>query len=95
MSLLVSLGALVFLGERSPKFFNMSKKGYSFSKSLGGMALLKSPRKTHQGGRFVAWKASSEVNMSVEAIYPLWGGGKPCKGKCWMFEVDTCWGTSD
>lgn len=68
MSLLVSLGVLVFSGERSPKFLNMSKKGHSFSKSLGGMALLKSPGTTHRGGRFLAWEASPEVNTSVEAI---------------------------
>lgn len=39
------------------------------------MALLKSPRTTYQGGRFQAWKASSEVNMAVEAIYTPCGVG--------------------
>lgn len=78
MSLLVSLGLLVFWGERSPKFFSVSKgeKGRSFSKRPGGMLLLKSPKTTQQGGRFLAWKASSKVNQSVEVIYPLregWG----------------------
>lgn len=95
MSLLVSLGVLVFSGERSPKFFNMSKKGHSFSKSLRGMTLLNSPGTAYQGGRFLAWKASSEGSASVEAVHPLRAGGKPCKGKCWVFEVDMCWGTRD
>lgn len=61
--------------ERSPKFFNMSEKGHSFSKSLRGMALLKSPRATHQGGRFQAWKASSELNSRLLKLYTSCGVG--------------------
>lgn len=74
MSLLVTLGVLVFSGERSPKFFKVSKgkEGCSFSKKKpGGMLLLKSPKTTQQGGRFVAWKASSKVSKSAEVMYPL------------------------
>lgn len=39
------------------------------------MLLLKSPKTTQQGGRFLAWKSSSEVNVSVEVIYALGGVG--------------------
>lgn len=80
-------GGACLPGERSPKFFNMSEKGHSFSKSLGGMALLKSPRTAHQGARFQAWKASPEVKMPVEAIYPLVGWGQALQGE--MLDV---WG---
>jgi len=39
------------------------------------MLLLKSPKTTLRGGRFLAWKASSKVRKSMEVIFHLGGGG--------------------
>lgn len=95
MSLLVSLGVLVFLGKGHKNFSTWAKKGILSQKASGEWLCWNLLEQLIRGAGFRHGKLHLRWTCLLKLFTPLWAGGKPCEGKRWMFEVDTCWGTSD